>query len=71
MRIVLEKKLRKLLIILKRNKRALAELEIAHTRVVYGMIEYGRREAELLMNISSNILSILKDIEEKVFGNEE
>jgi HEPN domain-containing protein len=52
---------------IRRNRRALAELEIGHTRAVYGLIEYGRREAEILMSIASEILNLLKMIEERIF----
>ena len=53
---------------IKKHKRLLAELEDAHTRAVYGLIEYGEREAHMLLEIARETIDLLKEIESKVFG---
>ncbi len=50
-----------------RNRRKLIELSDAHTRATYGLFEYGRREAELLLNTVKEVINLLKGIEENVF----
>ena len=55
---------------IKLHRRELIELSDAHTRVVYGLVEYSRKEAELLIKIGKNIISMLKELEVKVFGEE-
>lgn len=55
---------------IKLHRRELIELSDTHTRVVYGLVEYSRKEAELLIKIGKNIISMLKELEVKVFGEE-
>jgi len=38
------------------HRRELAELAEAHTRAVYGIFEYGEREAKLLLKIARDVL---------------
>lgn len=37
---------------MRRHRRELAELSDAHTRAVYGLVEYGEKEAKLLLKNS-------------------
>lgn len=54
----------------RKHRRELAELSDAHTRATYGLTEYGRNEAKLLLEIAENIVDMLKKLEAKVFGGE-
>ncbi|MCD6095937.1 MAG: HEPN domain-containing protein [Thermoprotei archaeon] len=53
---------------IRKHRRELAELSEAHTRAVYGLVEFGRRESGILLKIAKDILSVLKDLEVKIFG---
>jgi len=55
---------------IRKHRRELAELSEAHTRAVYGLVEFGRRESGILLKIAKDILSVLKDLEVKIFGEE-
>ncbi len=55
----------------RRNRRLLAELSIAHTRATYGLFEYRRDEAELLLRVIRELFDLLKKIEEEVFESGE
>jgi len=50
------------------NKRVLAELEEAHTRSVYGVFEYSRGQAEVLVGAARSVVMLGKEIEKRVFG---
>ena len=56
-----------LLEFLRSRRRVLAELADAHVRATYGVFEYGRREAELLIKITKEVINILKEIEGRIF----
>jgi len=51
----------------RRHRRELAELSEAHTRATYGLVEYGEREAGLLLKIAGQVLDKLREFEEKLF----
>ncbi len=53
------------------NRRLLAELEEARTRAVYSILEYSREQAKILVDIAEKVISLLKTIEEKIFGSGE
>ena len=53
---------------LRMHRRELAELSDAHTRATYGLVEYGRREASLLLNIAEEALGKLRELEVKLFA---
>ncbi len=55
---------------IRRHRRELAELTIAHTRAAYGLVEYGKREAEILLRIAEDVIEVLRSLEAKVFGEE-
>ena len=55
---------------LRKHRRELAELTEAHTRATYGLTEYGKREAELLLKIAESVIAVLKKLEAKIFGGE-
>jgi len=65
-----EEEAKELMEYIRRHRRELVELTEAHTRAVYGLVEYGRREAEILLKIAKNIIDALRDLEVKVFGEE-
>lgn len=52
----------------RRNRRVLAELDEAHTRSVYGVFEYSREQAEVLVSAARLIVELVKEVEEEVFG---
>jgi len=54
----------------RKHRRELAELAYAHVRATYGLVEYGEREAEILLKIAENVIETLKVLEVKVFGEE-
>ncbi|OYT39613.1 MAG: DNA-binding protein [Desulfurococcales archaeon ex4484_58] len=54
---------------IRRNRRVLAELEEAHTRVVYSVFSYSRDQVKILLGIARELMDLLKNIEEKVFSN--
>jgi len=64
----LEEEAREVADYVRRHRRELAELTEAHTRAVYGLIEYGRRESEILLKIAESVIAAVKDLEAKVFG---
>jgi len=66
----LEEEARVLVDYVRRRRRELAWLSEAHTRAVYGPIEYGRREAELLLRIAEDVVSTAMKLEAKIFGEE-
>ena len=53
----------------KRNKRILAELEEAHTRSVYGALQYSREQAAALLNAARSVVELAKRIEKNIFGD--
>ncbi len=52
------------------NRRILAELEEAHTRAVYGALEYSIEQAEKLVEAAERLVELLQSIEKRVFGGE-
>ncbi len=52
----------------RRHRRELAELSDAHTRAVYGLFEYGEKEAKLLLEIAEHAINKLKELEERLFA---
>ena len=52
----------------RRHRRELAELSDAHTRAVYGLVEYGEREAKLLLQIANQVIERLRELEEVLFA---
>ena len=52
----------------RRHRRELAELSDAHTRAVYGLVEYGEREAKLLLQIADQIIARLRELEAALFA---
>ncbi len=54
----------------RRHRRELAMLADAHTRAVYGLVEYGRREAEILLEVAKAVINVLEGLEVKIFGEE-
>ena len=54
----------------RRHRRELAELSYAHTRATYGLTEYGRSEAGLLLRIAREVIEVLGELEVRVFGGE-
>lgn len=63
-----ENEARTILDYVRKHRRELAELSDAHTRATYGLFEYGKREAELLLRIAKDIINKLKELEVKIFG---
>ena len=53
----------------RRRRRALAELEEAHTRAVYGVFEYDERQAAALVSLAEEVIKLLKGVEEGVIGD--
>ncbi len=53
---------------IRKHRRELTELSEAHTRAVYGLVEYGEKEAKLLLKIAEQVLSKLRELEERLFG---
>ena len=47
----------------KAERRLLSELEEAHVRVVYGVFEYSRKQAETLVNAAKSIVVMLRKVE--------
>ncbi len=64
----LEEEAKELVDYIRKHRRELAELTEAHTRAVYGLIEFSRREAEILLKIAESMISMLRNLEVKVFG---
>ena len=52
----------------RKHRRELAELAEAHTRAIYGIFEYGEREAKLLLGIAKEVIGFLQKLEARVFG---
>ena len=52
----------------RRHRRELAELSEAHTRAVYGLVEYGEKEAMLLLEIAEGVVGKLREIEGRLFA---
>jgi len=55
----------------RRKRRELAELSDAHSRATYGLAEYTRATANLLVRIAQDIIEKLKELEERLFAGEE
>jgi len=55
---------------IRKHRRELAELSEAHIRATYGLMEYGRDGASILLRIAKNIINTLRDLEVRVFGKE-
>ena len=51
----------------RKNRRMLAELSDAYTRATYGLFEYGKREAEILLKIASMVIEELERLEDEIF----
>ena len=56
---------------IKRRRRELTELFEAHTRDTYGLIEYNRDGALILVEIAKNTINMLKNLEARIFGENE
>lgn len=52
----------------RRHRRELSELSDAHTRAVYGLVEYGEKEAKLLLQIAKQTLEWLGELERRLFA---
>jgi len=52
----------------RRSRRALAELEEAHTRAIYGVLRYSREQAETLLSAAKAVIGVARRVEEEVFG---
>ncbi len=52
------------------NRRLLAELDEAHTRAVYGPLQYSREQAGALLKAAELVIDLLKKVEEVFRGNE-
>ncbi len=50
------------------HRRELAELAEAHTRAVYGLFEYGEREAGLILRVAEEVIGLLESLEVEIFG---
>ncbi len=55
---------------IRRHRRELAELAEAHTRAIYGVFEYGQREAKILLDVAREVIGLLEKLEARVFGQE-
>jgi HEPN domain-containing protein len=55
----------------RRRRRELAELSDAHIRATYGLIEYTRASAEILIRITRDLVEILRELEMRLFAGEE
>jgi len=53
---------------LRKHRRELAELTGAQTRAAYGLVEYGEREARMLLRIAEEAIEKLKELEGKIFA---
>ena len=53
------------------HRRELAELAEAHTRAVYGIFEYGEKEAKLILKIAKEVIDKLELLEVKLFEQED
>ncbi len=47
---------------IRRNRRILAELDEAHVRAVYGIFEYNREQANAIIDISRQVIDMVKRI---------
>jgi len=56
-----------LLEFLRSKRRILAELADAYLRATYGIFEYGKKEAEMLIKIAKEVIDVLKRIEASIF----
>ncbi|MEB3778672.1 MAG: HEPN domain-containing protein [Desulfurococcales archaeon] len=54
----------------RRRRRELAELSEAHTKAAYGLAEYTKRVASLLIKIAEDTIGLLRLVEERVFEGE-
>ena len=52
---------------LRSKRRILAELADAYLRATYGIFEYGKKEAEMLIKIAKEVIDVLKRIEASIF----
>ena len=55
----------------RRKRRELAELSDARTRATYGLAEYTRATASLLVGIARDVIEELRELEEKLFAGGE
>jgi len=53
------------------NRRLLAELEEAHTRAVYSVLEYTREQAEIILRVAEDVTGLVSRVEERVLGGHE
>jgi len=54
----------------RKHRRELAELSDAHVHATYGLTEYSRTEASVLLKIAKNVIDALGGLEVRVFGEE-
>ncbi len=54
----------------RKHRLELAALSDAHTRAVYGLAEYGEREAGLLLKIAEQLVELLEGLERRLFAGE-
>lgn len=55
----------------RRKRRELAELSDAHTRATYGLAEYTRTTAGLLVRVAQDIIGKLRELEGRLFAGGE
>ena len=53
------------------RRRELAELSDAHTRASYGLVEYTERASRELVRVASELIDLLRRLEERIFGGGE
>lgn len=51
---------------IRRNRRILAELDEAHVRAVYGIFEYNREQANAIIDISRQVIDMVKRITNEI-----
>ena len=51
----------------RRNRRILAELDEVHMRSIYGVFEYSKDQARIIVNAAQSIIKLIKEIEEIIF----
>ena len=55
----------------RKNRALLADLSAAHIRSIYGLFEYGEKEAKTLVDLTEDLTGFLRMLEERVFGGSE
>lgn len=55
----------------RRKRRELAELSEAHARATYGLAEYTRAAAELLVRVARDVVETLRELEGRIFARGE